>query len=481
MLATKPLKGELMTRKGPANRNLTYLSGDSVTRTLNDIFGFDGWCLEVKETRREVCEKDERQRHCVAYTALVRVTHRQSGAFKEDCGAGDSTDKSLATAVNHALKSSVTDALKRAVRHFGDKLGNSLYDGSFNINKAPRTLQDALKQYEIDRAKSKFGFKKDRAKDNTQHPKGQQEKKLAGNNASNDANLSIAAHSLGSANSPVPHSLASNPSVAATPVTKTCGMRYAPSSAQHSSIKSTSVIEVKNPHATSIVSIANGSRPISAQTSSANGSMINRYNSNSTPASNDTLLENSGTNSKTHNSAQLACPNTTTNGLTSTSIISAQKPLGSISTSNGFSKVNNAYATPNGLNRFQRNPTNATSHQLQYRSNNACSTSTTIGSAIPPAANVNAPSFATGARPNQCTSIARQHQPKTAIEIASSRQDVSALMDITASRTANLGTGINTQNLNGKRSMNGDEIPRGSVAKKMVPYNGTNPYLNSRK
>jgi hypothetical protein len=55
------------------------------------------------------------------------------------------------------------------------------------------------------------------------------------------------------------------------------------------------------------------------------------------------------------------------------------------------------------------------------------------------------------------------------------------LMDITASRTANLGTGINTQNLNGKRSMNGDEIPRGSVAKKMVPYNGTNPYLNSRK
>lgn len=54
MLATKPLKHELATRPGPAGRKLTYLSGDSVTRTLNDIFGFDGWCLEVKEKEKEV-------------------------------------------------------------------------------------------------------------------------------------------------------------------------------------------------------------------------------------------------------------------------------------------------------------------------------------------------------------------------------------------------------------------------------------------
>ena len=60
----------------------------------------------------------------MAYTAKVRVTHRMSGAFKEDFGAGDATDKSLPTAVSNALKSSITDALKRAVRHFGDKLGN---------------------------------------------------------------------------------------------------------------------------------------------------------------------------------------------------------------------------------------------------------------------------------------------------------------------------------------------------------------------
>jgi DNA repair and recombination protein RAD52 len=54
ILATKPLRGELSSRPGPGNRKLTYLSGEGVTRTLNDIFGFDGWNLDIKSTQREV-------------------------------------------------------------------------------------------------------------------------------------------------------------------------------------------------------------------------------------------------------------------------------------------------------------------------------------------------------------------------------------------------------------------------------------------
>jgi len=124
MLSTKPLKADLMTRPGPGGRKLTYMSGDSVTRTLNDIFGFDGWSLEIKATNREECIKDDKHRYHVAYTATVRLTHRRSGAYKEDCGAGDAIDKSIGTAVGNALKASVTDAVKRAARHFGEKLGN---------------------------------------------------------------------------------------------------------------------------------------------------------------------------------------------------------------------------------------------------------------------------------------------------------------------------------------------------------------------
>jgi DNA recombination protein Rad52 len=124
ILATKPLRAELSTRPGPGNKKLTYLSGEGVSRMLNDIFGFDGWSLDIKQVQREECIKDDSGKYHVVYTAQVRLTHKSSGAYKEDCGSGDSTDKNFGTAISHALKASITDAMKRAARHFGDKLGN---------------------------------------------------------------------------------------------------------------------------------------------------------------------------------------------------------------------------------------------------------------------------------------------------------------------------------------------------------------------
>lgn len=84
--------------------------------------------------------------------------------LEEDCGAGDSIDRCLASATGNALKGAVTDAMKRAARHFGEKLGNSLYHDGFNANNAPSTLKDALDTLDIDRAKSRFGFEKDAQK-----------------------------------------------------------------------------------------------------------------------------------------------------------------------------------------------------------------------------------------------------------------------------------------------------------------------------
>lgn len=157
MLSTKPLKAELSTRPGPGNRKLLYLSGDSVTRTLNDIFGFDGWNLDIRRVEKVNAVQDSQQRWHVAYQAAVRLTLSKSHSYREDYGAGDSIDKSLATACAHALKASITDALKRAARHFGDKLGNSLYESQFSMNAAPATLQQALDWADAARAKTKFG------------------------------------------------------------------------------------------------------------------------------------------------------------------------------------------------------------------------------------------------------------------------------------------------------------------------------------
>jgi len=161
-LSTKPLRKEVSTRQGPGGMKLSYMGGDVITQTLNEAFGYDGWSLEVKEKTQLDPLKDEKGRYIVAFTATVRITHLRSGAFREDCGAGDAIDKSLASASGNALKGAVTDAMKRAARHFGEKLGNSLYHDDFNVNKAPNTLKDACEMLDLERAKGRFGFEKDR-------------------------------------------------------------------------------------------------------------------------------------------------------------------------------------------------------------------------------------------------------------------------------------------------------------------------------
>eukprot|EP00980_Cylindrotheca_fusiformis_P010826 scaffold2447_cov110-Cylindrotheca_fusiformis.AAC.8 len=161
LLATKPLRNELSTRPGPGNKKLTYISGDGISRTLNDIFGFDGWNLDITRVERiETIQNNKDGKYTVVYAAQVKLTHKASGAYKEDCGAGDATDRSFATAVGHALKQSITDAMKRAA---------PLYSGNFSVKNAPTSLKSALDKYDIERAHSKFGFAKDQTYNNNNH------------------------------------------------------------------------------------------------------------------------------------------------------------------------------------------------------------------------------------------------------------------------------------------------------------------------
>jgi len=166
---------------------LEYMAGEVVTQTLNDAFGYDGWSMEVKDKSREESVKDDKGRYHVAYTATVRITLTRSGAFREDCGAGDAIDRSLGTASGHAIKGAITDAMKRAARHFGEKTGNALYHNGSNLNNAPMTLKDAFEQFDVHRAKSRFGFDKDRAATNGNNGASQQTATAAQYNANTEA------------------------------------------------------------------------------------------------------------------------------------------------------------------------------------------------------------------------------------------------------------------------------------------------------
>ena len=67
-------------------------------------------------------------RYCIGVSAIVRVWLRD-GASHEDIGYGKADNVKLKSdGLDKAKKEAVTDALKRALRNFGNLLGNCLYD-----------------------------------------------------------------------------------------------------------------------------------------------------------------------------------------------------------------------------------------------------------------------------------------------------------------------------------------------------------------
>ena len=127
----KPLDPSLVSqRKGRAGRDYSYIEGHTVIDQANRIFGFGGWGFDLagEVVLREIESVDPKTgevRRIRAYSAPVRVTvpgapPRTDVGFHviaEETGEGHET----------AFKGCVTDGLKRALRSFGEQLGNSLY------------------------------------------------------------------------------------------------------------------------------------------------------------------------------------------------------------------------------------------------------------------------------------------------------------------------------------------------------------------
>ena len=128
---SEPLDPSLVSRrKGRGNRSFAYVEGRTAIDQANRIFGFGGWGHEVvgEVVLREIENVDPKTGEVTrirAYSATVRVTvagtqSRTDVGFHtvaEENGEGHET----------AYKGAVTDALKRALRTFGDQFGNALY------------------------------------------------------------------------------------------------------------------------------------------------------------------------------------------------------------------------------------------------------------------------------------------------------------------------------------------------------------------
>lgn len=115
-----------------------------------------GWSSQILNEKVIQSEKDDRGRWYVGYLATVRVT-LLNGASHDDCGSGEGINDSKIKAHEKALKSAVTDAMKRAARHFGERLGNALYVKGNGIRTAPKTNRDALVELERKDSLNLFG------------------------------------------------------------------------------------------------------------------------------------------------------------------------------------------------------------------------------------------------------------------------------------------------------------------------------------
>ncbi|KAH7913309.1 Rad52/22 family double-strand break repair protein-domain-containing protein [Hygrophoropsis aurantiaca] len=131
---TKKLGPEFLSqRPGPGGGpKLTYAEGWKLINLANEVFGYNGWSSSVVNLHTDFLDSNEETRRCsVGVSAIVRVTLRD-GTFHEDTGYGAIENaKGKGAALDKCKKEAVTDALKRALRNFGNLLGNCLYDKSY--------------------------------------------------------------------------------------------------------------------------------------------------------------------------------------------------------------------------------------------------------------------------------------------------------------------------------------------------------------
>lgn len=122
----------ISTRPGAGGGKVHYLAAEKVINLANEVFGFNGWSSAIQNVQIDfVDENPENGKITLGLSTIVRVTLRD-GTFHEDIGYGHIENcKGKAAAFEKAKKEAATDAMKRALRNFGNVLGNCLYDKDY--------------------------------------------------------------------------------------------------------------------------------------------------------------------------------------------------------------------------------------------------------------------------------------------------------------------------------------------------------------
>ena len=122
----------LSSRAGPSGQKVHYISSEKCIQLANEVFAFNGWSSSIQNIQVDfVDEHPQTLKINMGISVIMRVTLRD-GTFHEDLGYGHIENcKGKAAAFEKAKKEATTDALKRALRQFGNVLGNCIYDKQY--------------------------------------------------------------------------------------------------------------------------------------------------------------------------------------------------------------------------------------------------------------------------------------------------------------------------------------------------------------
>jgi DNA repair and recombination protein RAD52 len=121
----------ISSRPGASGQKVHYLAAEKVINLANEVFGFNGWSSAIQNIQIDFVDENQSGKISLGLSVIVRVTLKD-GTFHEDVGYGHIENcKGKAAAFEKAKKEGTTDALKRALRTFGNILGNCIYDKEF--------------------------------------------------------------------------------------------------------------------------------------------------------------------------------------------------------------------------------------------------------------------------------------------------------------------------------------------------------------
>ncbi|XP_032328728.1 DNA repair protein RAD52 homolog isoform X3 [Camelus ferus] len=141
----------ISSRMAGGGQKVCYIEGHRVINLANEMFGYNGWAHSVTQQNVDFVDLNNGKFY-VGVCAFVRV-QLKDGSYHEDVGYGVSEGlKSKALSLEKARKEAVTDGLKRALRSFGNALGNCILDKDYlrSLNKLPHQLP-----LEVDLTKAK--------------------------------------------------------------------------------------------------------------------------------------------------------------------------------------------------------------------------------------------------------------------------------------------------------------------------------------